>query len=105
MTLNEYQERAMSTCMESSNNSMYILLNLIGEFGEYCSKLAKCIRKGQLVINDNKLCWMIDPTEIQEALNFEKGDILWQLAGLIKVQGNTLEEIAQMNLDKYPQDS
>lgn len=31
MELKKYQEQAMKTCMESSNNVAYMFLNLIGE--------------------------------------------------------------------------
>lgn len=55
MELNEYQEQAMTTCMESSNNFAYMMLNLVGEVGEFASKVAKAIRKEQNVINDNYL--------------------------------------------------
>ena len=41
MTLNEYQQRAMSTCTQSSNNFNYMMLNLVGEVGELASKIAK----------------------------------------------------------------
>lgn len=43
MTLNEYQEQAMTTCMESSNNVAYMLLNLLGEVGELSEKVAEII--------------------------------------------------------------
>lgn len=34
MELNEYQERAMQTCMPSCDNFSYMMLNLVGEVGE-----------------------------------------------------------------------
>lgn len=34
MELNEYQEKAMMTCMPSCENVSYMLLNLVGEVGE-----------------------------------------------------------------------
>ena len=37
MELNEYQKRAMSTCMPSCENISYMLLNLVGEVGEFSS--------------------------------------------------------------------
>ena len=45
MELKEYQEKAMTTCMESCNNFSYMMLNLVGEVGELASKVAKGIRK------------------------------------------------------------
>lgn len=48
MELNEYQEQAMTTCTESSQNFSYMMLNLVGEVGELASKVAKAIRKMKL---------------------------------------------------------
>lgn len=104
MTLNEYQEKAMSTCMPSCNNFAYMFLNLVGEVGELASKVAKHIRKKEIRINDNHMTApmtaKIWDTEHEEAMKQECGDILWQLSGLCAVHGWSLEEIAQMNLDK-----
>lgn len=106
MELNEYQERAMATCMPSCDNFSYMMLNLIGEVGELASKVAKDIRKVNAVIGhgmDNELIprmpfdeWIVR----QEEYKAEAGDILWQLAGLCKAMGWDLEEVAQGNLDK-----
>lgn len=102
MELNDYQEKAMTTCMPSSNNYAYMMLNLVGEVGEFASKVAKSIRKENVIINDNELVYNEFPTCIEqdEELMKEAGDILWQLSGLCKVMGWNLERIAQMNLDK-----
>ena len=45
MTLNEYQVKAMSTCLPSCENFSYMFLNLVGEVGEFAGKMAKHIRK------------------------------------------------------------
>lgn len=50
LTLNEYQEKAMTTCMPTCKNIAYMSMNLCGETGELHSKLAKAIRKGKLFI-------------------------------------------------------
>lgn len=107
MELNIYQEKAMTTCMESSNNFCYMFLNLVGEVGEFASKVAKEIRKGNLVIGatamPNKIMPYVNEDEWwakDEELMKEAGDILWQLSGLCSVMGWSLEEVAQMNLDK-----
>ena len=100
MELKEYQERAMTTCMASSNNFSYMFLNLVGEVGEFASKVAKLIRKDKAVIEYDILmmngCHQCDVEELQK----EAGDILWQLSGLCTVMGWELEDIAQQNLDK-----
>lgn len=110
MTLNEYQQRAMTTRMESSNNFSYMMLNLVGEVGEFASKIAKAVRKGQLCIGteteSNNLAYETDALSadkwamLNAELKKEAGDILWQLSGLCDVMGWTLEEVAQTNLGK-----
>lgn len=49
LTLNEYQDKAMSTCMPESDNLFYMLANLVGEVGEFASKAGKHMRKGKLL--------------------------------------------------------
>ena len=74
-----------------------MFLNLIGEVGEFASKVAKSIRKGENCIEHNDLGATVTNNE---ELQKEAGDILWQLSGLCTVMGWSLEDIAQMNLDK-----
>lgn len=114
MDLNQYQEKAMTTCMPSSENFSYMFLNLVGEVGEFSSKVAKVIRKSLVSIggntslnrniltvrDDNSECIDFDVLTFDEELKKEAGDILWQLSGLCTVMGWSLEEVAQMNLDK-----
>ena len=107
MTLNQYQGRAMSTCMSSCSNFSYMMLNLVGEVGEFASKVAKEIRKGNIEIGatamPNKIMPYMNEDEWwakDEELMKEAGDILRQLAGLCTTMGWTLEEVAQKNLDK-----
>ena len=110
MELNEYQKRAMTTCMVSCDNFSYMMLNLVGEVGEFASKVAKHIRKKKMYIGDgyqpNELFYNFKAVEEStmvdwnDELKKEAGDILWQLAGLCHVQGWDLEEVAKMNLEK-----
>lgn len=105
MELNQYQKAAMTTCMESSNNWSYMFLNLVGEVGEFASKVAKHIRKenvsiGGSVNNLIPVCDLKEWESHEEELKKEAGDILWQLSGVCSVLGWSFEEIAQMNLDK-----
>lgn len=102
-----YQEKAMTTCMESSNNFSYMFLNLVGEVGEFASKVAKALRKETGMMDGANFYYykfqeegMPTSEELQEELKKEAGDILWQLSGLCSVMGWSLEEVAQMNLDK-----
>lgn len=108
MTLNEYQKKAMTTCMGTCDNFSYMMLNLVGEVGEFAGKVAKMIRKGQVEIDtmDEKtseifpMVSLHNWTYLQGELMKEAGDILWQLAGLCNVMGWSLEDVAQANLDK-----
>ncbi len=106
LTLNEYQERAMTTCMPTCNNLSYMLLNLVGEVGEFSSKVAKHIRKEEAGIGSgdtpNQFYFTAKANFLTDrvALRKEAGDILWQLAGLCKVMGWDLEAVAQENLAK-----
>lgn len=104
MTLNDYQRRAMTTCMDSCSNFSYMFLNLVGEVGELASKVAKHIRKGKAMIDGNQFITecgrnALTDDEITD-LRKEAGDCLWQLAGLCNVMGWTLEEVCRENLDK-----
>lgn len=98
--------------MPSCENISYMLLNLVGEVGEFASKLAKAIRKDQLAIGWSERCEEADesnliPTascdewkELEEELKKELGDILWQTAGVCSVMKWTLEDVGLGNLDK-----
>lgn len=101
MELNEYQEKAMSTCMESSNNLAYMLTGLTAEVGEVNDKIAKAIRKGRIRIDKNQITFHnCDSDKLLEEIACEISDNLWFIAGLAKVFGYTLEEIGQINIDK-----
>ena len=106
--LNDYQRAAMTTCTESSRNFSYMMLNLVGEVGEFASKVAKAIRKEKCTIEGNRL--FVDGSyplfqgsmtddEIED-LKREDGDCLWQLSGLCTVMGWSLEDVANDNLCK-----
>ena len=104
MTLNEYQEQAMTTCMPTCNAFPYMFTNLVGEVGEFASKVAKNIRKGNATISGD-LLWTgyLTDEEVAEQLrplSKELGDILWQLSGLCHVLGFSLEDVARQNLEK-----
>jgi NTP pyrophosphatase (non-canonical NTP hydrolase) len=93
MTLNEYQDAAMSTAFYPSIkiddgrvvNFVYPMLGLSGEVGELSEKFKKSIRDGY---------------HNHEAMVMECGDVLWYLAAVVKELGVTLEDVAQLNLSK-----
>lgn len=107
MELNEYQEKAMGTCLPSCDNFSYMMLNLVGEVGEFAGKVAKALRKETGIMDDANFFYLQyqdlgEPTstELYADLKSEAGDILWQLAGLCEVMGWNLNDVAQCNLDK-----
>ena len=106
MTLNEYQENAMTTCLRSSRNPLYMLFMLGEEIGELQGKFSKAIRKGWITFEQNRMVVnkeKISDDEIMQWLELvekEIGDVFWGLAGLCEVLNWSLEEIAHINLDK-----
>lgn len=100
LTLREYQKQAMTTCMPTSENFSYMFLNLVGEVGEFASKVAKYIRKDKATIEESNLLLFDISNEENEELKKEAGDILWQLSGLCTVMGWELEDVARTNLSK-----
>lgn len=69
---------------------MYPTLGLSGETGEIAEKVKKIIRDDQGVISDEK----------RDQIAKEAGDVLWYLSQLATEIDYSLEDIAQMNLDK-----
>ena len=107
MTLNEYQEKAMTTCTESSMNDTYLLFGLVAEVGELADKVAKAKRKEIITISGNHILPNVPSKESVNDFNDfvngfvkELGDVLWFVAMIAKHAGWTMEEVAQMNLDK-----
>lgn len=110
MTLNEYQQQAMTTCLPESENFSYMMLNLAAEVGEIAGKVAKMIRKDQVKFDpDGDLVMYFqgdteaetnDTLAREKELQKEAGDVLWQLSGLCSVMGWELEDIARQNLQK-----
>ena len=88
MQLNEYQELAFKTALETAKNPAYMVSNLTSEAGEVAGKYAKWIRDG-----------ILD----EEGMKKEVGDVLWQIAGLSTVMGWSLADLASKNLQKLAQ--
>lgn len=106
MRLDDYQTKAMSTCMETSANPLYMLFMLGEEIGELQGKFSKAIRKGWISFNGNKLVFHPKNANAEELMNWldlvkkEIGDCLWGIAGISKVMDWTLSDVGQTNLDK-----
>ena len=101
MELNEYQEKAMQTCLDTCKNITYMLSGLNAEVGEVNDKIAKAIRKGWIYIDGNHL---VETEECPENFGMEVlkevGDCLWFISGLSQVLSADLEFVAIMNLRK-----
>lgn len=110
LTLNEYQQKAMTTCMPTCNNIAYMTMNLCGEVGELHSKLSKAIRKGKLFIGTSDrgkngeliMTQTFHNMSEEEIKDIEKecGDVMWQIAGVCSVLGFSLEDVCRQNLEK-----
>jgi NTP pyrophosphatase (non-canonical NTP hydrolase) len=85
MLIEDYQELAWKTALESAKNPAYMIANLTAESGEVAGKYAKWIRDG-----------VLDEAGMQK----EVGDVLWQIAGLSTVMGWSLADLASKNLQK-----
>lgn len=105
MELNEYQEKAMSTCLPSCNNFAYMSLGLVSEVGELAGKVAKAVRKEEITLFGNDLyCGKHisedGGAELHKGLIGELGDVLWFVSGICNVLGLPLEDVAEANLAK-----
>ncbi len=102
--MNEYQDKAMTTNAESSDNIVYSLLGLNAEVGEINDKIAKWRRKGIVNIEGNNLVFTtsneIEVAYYRQELAKEVGDVLWFCAHLSRQLGYNLNDIAKMNIDK-----
>jgi NTP pyrophosphatase (non-canonical NTP hydrolase) len=91
MTLNEYQQKALTTKgYGAGNNIIYPTLGLTGESGEVADKVKKVLRDNNGEFTD----------EIKLEIAKELGDTVWYIAALADDLGFTFQEIAEMNLAK-----
>ncbi len=88
MLIEDYQELAWKTALDTAKNPAYMVANLTSEAGEVAGKYAKWIRDG-----------VLDEAGMQQ----EVGDVLWQIAGLSTVMGWSLADLASQNLRKLAQ--
>ena len=91
MEINDYQKAALETAIYPAQHKIiYPTLGLTGEAGEVSDKVKKILRdKFGIFAPDDK-----------KELAKELGDVFWYLATLSYDLGFTLEEIAQMNIEK-----
>jgi NTP pyrophosphatase (non-canonical NTP hydrolase) len=105
MTLNEYQNKAMETCMPSCFNDSYMMGLLQEESGELQGKVNKAIRTKFITIKDGMITFSF-PKDLEAIEDFdtllekELGDVLWACAGIASVRGWKLGDVATNNLEK-----
>jgi NTP pyrophosphatase (non-canonical NTP hydrolase) len=91
MTLDEYQKGARTTAIyPKESRIVYPTLGLTGEAGEVADKVKKVIRDNGGQFSDER----------KREIALELGDVMWYVASLAHDLGYSLEEVAQMNLDK-----
>ncbi len=91
MTLNEYQQAARRTAIYPKDREiLYPTLGLTGEAGEVADKVKKVIRDANEEFTPER----------RHQIALELGDVLWYAAALAHDLGYTLDEVAQMNVDK-----
>ena len=91
MNFTEYQAEAIKTIVYDQRFKLiYPSLGLVAEAGEVSGKVSKVLRdKNGIVTKEDEI-----------DLKKELGDVLWFIAVLCNDLGITLEEVAQVNLDK-----
>lgn len=94
MQMNEYQIEAGETAIYPGKKAlmgkMYCALKLNGEAGEVAEKIGKVIRDNQSAFQPDKTLEIVK----------ELGDVLWYIAALANEFGFTLEQVAQLNIEK-----
>ena len=90
MNINDYQLGALETAIYPKEHKIiYPALGLAGEAGETADKVKKFLRGDYSLDSEHK-----------KAIALEIGDVMWYCATLANDLGYSLEEVAQMNLDK-----
>ena len=94
MLMNKYQSDAIKTAVYPDQGlllgKIYCALKLNGEAGEVAEKIGKVVRDDSSIFTTEKTL------EIAKEL----GDVLWYVAVLSNEFGFTLEQIADINIDK-----
>lgn len=102
--MDRYQEMAMSTCLPTCNNIIYMLAGLTAEVGEVNDLIAKWVRKGIARIDNNMLVFNTSDEAEREAymkqLEKEFGDCEWLLTGAEHVCGFKKSDVCETNIEK-----
>lgn len=102
MTATEYEEQAHRTIAgHAAENITYLGFGLMAEAGEVADKIAKAVRRGDIVINNNEIAFVRGNCfQFTDGLVSELGDVLWFVAMLAQRLGYSLEHVMKLNLDK-----
>lgn len=105
MEIQDYSEKAMSTCMDTCKNLAYALFGLNAEVGEINDKIAKAIRKGLIRIDDNDIVFTQKMTDAEigrflHELWKEIGDAQWFINLTSIITGSSLGSVMQDNIKK-----
>ncbi len=93
LTFDEYQKVARKTAVYSGDEMLDLChwaLGVVGEGGEIAEKVKRLIRDHNATITDDQ----------KKEIAKEIGDVLWYLAALADSLGYSLDELAQMNVEK-----
>lgn len=102
MTATEYEQQAHRTIAgHAAENIAYLGFGLMAEAGEVADKIAKAVRRGEIVINNNEIVsFRGDAFRLTGDITDELGDVLWFVAMMARRLGFSLEEVMRRNLDK-----
>lgn len=102
MTATEYEQQAHRTIAgHAAENITYLGFGLMAEAGEVADKIAKAVRRGDIVINNNEIVsFRGDAFRFSGDIADELGDVLWFVAMMARRLGFSLEEVMRRNLDK-----
>lgn len=98
MTLDEYQDKASEFCFYKGS-LLYPALGLAGESGEVVEKVKKLYRDDEINFMREDMTDELS-AEQARAIALECGDVLFYIAAIANDIGYSLEEIADMNIDK-----
>jgi len=93
MDFNDYQQKSKKTdagTMIKNSNIAYYALGLCDESGEVAGKIKKLYRDKDGVLDE----------DYKKEIAKELGDVFWYLAQLCTRLDLSMEEVAQMNIDK-----
>lgn len=115
MQMNDYQEWAATTArFPEGVGLLYLGLKLSGEAGEVTEKIGKAVRNGTIIVEPvtvdgasgrlatGEVRTIIDDPHslLGRQIIKELGDVLWYVAMTARELGYTLEEVADVNIDK-----